>query len=359
MGRRAVVVQGWQIHYRILGGALVAGEWPAFMVARTALQADLHQYGLRPLNPGRDLGGVADLLEEVFKHELDAGGRQMIREARMLSQSGPLFFLLLPFAGGGLGMSPGYVWEQDGRIVGNVTMMRSKQSPDYWQIANVAVDPDHRRQGIATRLMETSLKAIQRKKGRLVSLQVRRDNPAVVLYQSFGFQPMGAVTRWQAETRFRLDQLLTQGRPLRRARADDWMAIWNLFKSAVPAAQGWPEPLEENDFRPGLWRWLADLFAGRSVQRWVAPASTGEIDGYAELRTEPGRAPQVTLRVRPAAFSQLEGDLLQGALSQLSRRGYGRVVIDHPAEDVAAEGRLREAGFRPLRTLLLMQLQLE
>lgn len=329
------------------------------MVARTALQADLNQYGLRPLNPGRDLGAVADLLEEVFKHELDAGGRQMIREARMLSQTGPLIYLLSPFSGGGMVMSPGFVWDEGGRIIGNVTMVRSKQSPSLWQVANVAVHPDHRRQGIATRLMDASLEAIRRKKGRLVGLQVRRESAAVALYEGLGFQPMGAVTRWQSEGRLRLDQILTRDRSLRKARADDWIAIWNLFRSAPPAAQGWPEPLLEKDFRPGFWRWLADLSAGRSVQRWVAPAETGKVDGYVEVKTGPGRAPQVTLRVRPEAFSQLEGDLLQAALRHLSHRGYSRVVIDHPAEDVPAEGRFRDAGFRPLRTLLLMQLELD
>jgi hypothetical protein len=68
--------------------------------------------------------------------------------------------------------------------------------------------------------------------------------------------------------------------------------------------------------------------------------------------------PQITLRVRPEFADTLEGDLLTAALEDLSERGYYRIVVDHPAGDVPAEGRFREAGFRPQRTLMLMQMDL-
>jgi len=323
------------------------------------LRSNLRQHGPRPLNPMRDLGAVADLLEAVFGRNLDASGRRMIREARMMSRIGPLLYLLSPFSQASAGLNPGLVWEEDDKIVGNVTIMPSQNRSGRWQMANVAVHPDYRRRGIATRLLDATIEHVRQRNGCSVSLQVKGDSTGVALYEQLGFQSLGAVTRWQLTGRLQLDQILAQSRPLRKARRDDWTAIWRLFCSASPAARGWPEPLSEKDFRPNIRRWAADLLAGHLVKRWVSPGATAAgLDGYVELQTWPGAKTQLTLRVRPEASGQLEGDLLVMALRHLSRRGYPEAVIDHPAGDVPAEGRLREAGFRPLRTLLLMQLEM-
>ena len=329
------------------------------MVTRTALRLNLHQHGLRPLHPVRDLGGVADLLEKVFSRELDANGRQMIREARMLSRTGPFLYLLSPLSGGGMGLSPGFVWDEDGRIVGNVTLIRSSKRPGAWQVANVAVHPDHRHQGIATRMVEAAVDYVRRQNGHSIDLQVKQDNPAVALYRQLNFQPLGAVTRWELGGRMRMAQILIHGRTVSRAQRHDWVAIWDLFRSVKPAALGWPDPWSENDFQPSFWRCLADLAAIRTVRRWVAPRAAGAgLDGYIEFRASPGTIPQLTLRVRPELSAELEGDLLLAALRYMSRKGHYLAVSDHPAGDVPAEGRLREAGFRPLRTLLMMRLEI-
>jgi ribosomal protein S18 acetylase RimI-like enzyme len=219
----------------------------------------------------RDLGAVADLLERVFSRELDANGRRMIQEARMMGRAGPFMYLLVPLSGGGVGFSPGYVWEENGRIVGNVTMIRSAKQKGVWQLANVAVDPDYRRQGIASRMMAESIAYIRRHKGHTIGLQVRQENKAIALYDQFGFQSQGAVTRWRLSGRLTLDRILSHGRQVIRARRQDWAEIWQIFSSLSPAAQGWPEPLTERDFRPSFWRWLSDFPVVRSVKRCVAP----------------------------------------------------------------------------------------
>jgi ribosomal protein S18 acetylase RimI-like enzyme len=329
------------------------------MVARTALQLGLHRQGLRPLNPARDLAAVADLLERVFSRELDAAGRQMIREARAMGRLGPFMYLLYPLSGGLMGLSPGFVWDERGQIIGNVTIMRSARWPGAWQVANVAVHPDHRRRGIATALVEAAMDYTAGRGGHRLSLQVREENPAVLLYQRLGFQALGSVTRWESGGRPRLNQVLAPGRLVIRARPEHGPAIWRLFCSAAPAAQGWPDPLTEEHFCPGLWRRLADVLAARSVRRWVAPSpAVGGLDGYAEYRASPGVIPQVSLRVREEAAGLVEGDLLLAALRHWSDKGHYQAIVDHPAGDVPAEGRLREAGFRPVRTLLMMQLPL-
>ena len=325
------------------------------MIARLAIQAGCD--GPRPLNPVRDLDAVADLLEAVFKRDLGVGGRRMIRKARAMSKTGPLVYLLSHLSEARGGLSPGLVWEQNGQIVGNVTLMRSNRQPGAWQMANVAVHPDHRHRGIATRLLKAAVEHISQRNGRAISLQVRQNHPAVALYRQLGFQSLGAVTRWRLDGRWQLDQILTTGRSLRRARRSDWAAIWRLFHSVTPAAHGWPDPRQEKDFRPNFWRGVADFIDGQVTHRWVRPSTTGAgLDGYAELCTRPGSYHRLTLRTRPAVSGELEGDLLQMALRHIWPPGTNRVLVDHPAGDAPAEGRLREAGFRPLRTLVLMKL---
>lgn len=329
------------------------------MVARTALQLGLHRQGLRPLNPVRDLVAVADLLEHVFNRELDAHGRQMIREARAMGRMGLLMYLVFPFSGGTMGLSPGFVWQERGQVIGNVSMMQSTRRPGAWQIANVAVHPDFRRRGIAKQLVEAAIDHATARGGETMSLQVRDENPAAVLYERLSFKRQGAVTRWELGGRPRLDQILAEGRTVIRARPGDWPAMWHLFQSVEPASQGWPDPLSEQDFNRGFWHRFGDGLAGRSVLRWVSPSPSGQgIDGYAEYRASPGIIPQVSLRVRHDAVGQVEGDLLRAALRHWSNKAHYHAIVDHPASDVPVEGRLREAGFQPVRTLLMMQLRL-
>jgi len=343
-------------NWRLIGSYMVMGR----MAARIALEMDPPRSGPRPLNPVRDLGAVADLLELVFRRELDATGRRLIREARMISRAGPLVYLLTYLLGTSPGLSPGFVWDEDGRLVGNVTLLRSRNRPGAWRMANVAVHPDYRRRGIATRLLNATTQHILHLEGRSINLQVREDSPAMMLYRRFGFQSLGAVTVWQLDSRLRLDQILASGRPLSKAQKSHWALIWGMFSSVTRAAQGWPDQLSEEDFRPSIRRCVADIVMGRSVHRWVAPGATAAVlDGYVQLETAPGSRSRLTLRVRPEASGELEGDLLLMALRQMVRRGFTRAVIEHPAGDVAAEGRLREAGFRPYRTLVLMRLEIE
>jgi hypothetical protein len=207
--------------------------------------------------------------------------------------------------------------------------------------------------------MEATIDQVLNRSGRQISLQVRDTNPAVALYQRMGFRPLGSVTRWISTGRPRLGALHTSGSPVRPAQSKDWLALWQLFRSVTVAAQGWPDPLTMPHFRPRWWRSLLQLLNDETMRRWVAPAPfDGILDGYVELHGIAGRY-RLTLRVRTGAVGQVEGDLLQEALSAVDRAGDGTVVIDHPSEEKTAEERFREAGFRADRTLILMQLQLK
>ncbi len=143
---------------------------------------------LRPLDVRRDLMQVASLMESSFADTLDPDGQRYLSQMRAASrESYPFWSSLAP---AGTGMPPrGYVWEENGRVVGNLTMIPFFQArPRIYLIANVAVHPDHRRKGIARRLTARALQHARQREADAVWLQVRQENDgAIRLYTGMGF----------------------------------------------------------------------------------------------------------------------------------------------------------------------------
>jgi ribosomal-protein-alanine N-acetyltransferase len=63
---------------------------------------------------------------------------------------------------------------------------------DAWHVMNVAVDPGHRRRGIATRLLERLFELTRHDGRRGYTLEVRVSNAgAISLYEALGFEQRG------------------------------------------------------------------------------------------------------------------------------------------------------------------------
>ena len=78
---------------------------------------------------------------------------------------------------------------RDGHVLGYVGMMYVL---DEGYIANVAVAPDARRQGVGRALIRTLLQRADDLALAFVTLEVRASNaPAIALYAGFGFDPVG------------------------------------------------------------------------------------------------------------------------------------------------------------------------
>jgi ribosomal-protein-alanine N-acetyltransferase len=69
-----------------------------------------------------------------------------------------------------------------------------------WHIMNVSVDPDRRREGIATALLDELLRRVDDDEPRF-TLEVRTSNAgAIELYQRFGFRAAGRRRRYYQDT---------------------------------------------------------------------------------------------------------------------------------------------------------------
>jgi ribosomal-protein-alanine N-acetyltransferase len=63
---------------------------------------------------------------------------------------------------------------------------------DAWHVMNVAVDPDHRRRGVASRLLERLFELTEDGERRGYTLEVRVSNAgAIDLYEKLGFERRG------------------------------------------------------------------------------------------------------------------------------------------------------------------------
>jgi ribosomal-protein-alanine N-acetyltransferase len=70
---------------------------------------------------------------------------------------------------------------------------------DVWHLMNIAVDPDARRRGLGTRMLEELLARAGRDEA--YTLEVRTSNAAAIaLYERFAFRPAGTRRRYYADT---------------------------------------------------------------------------------------------------------------------------------------------------------------
>lgn len=308
--------------------------------------------GLRPIDLRYDLGQVADLIEVCFGRDLNFQGRGAIREMRLMSQLGPLV-RVLSYLGNSSFWHHGFVWVEDGRIVGNISIQPSYTRADVWLLANVAVHPDYRRRGIARALTSRALETADGQQVNQVQLQVRDDNTAAQrLYESLGFRCAAIRTVWERGRRRPLPTPVfpSKGAAIRLLRSGEWEGNYALLRQLRPEGLIWHKPLVRRDFRPSVWRALDRFLQGRRVEQWGAFVGERQVAAM-RIAMGYGTVTQLTIATDPDWQGQLGAALLNRAVRRLGRHP-ARVWLDHPHNlDVDL---LLGLDFRPLRTLWWM-----
>ena len=312
--------------------------------------------GLRPINSMRDLVGATNLIEHAFADDMDASGRSHMREMRWL---GTLFGWMDWFSSPGQGFMPGYVWMEDGQIVGNVTVRKLSLLGRGWMIGNVAVAPQWRGHGIARQMMEASIELVRHNHGEWIALQVRTDNDiARGLYQKLGFVETGELVTFERRENERTvwpaPITAQQARP---ARASDMDPLYTLAQSFVPDSVRWAEPIYRSLFDVSFERRVTDWISGeRHVWRVIEDPDRLRGAALLEIKSRQ-RWARLNLWVVPQYAGEIEDALIDSVLAEL-RQPIDHIVARVPGEQIASRVALTTRGFRQVRALTSMKLTL-
>lgn len=313
--------------------------------------------GPRPINLRSDLPQIVDLLELVFHQRLN---HAVSWPFGFHWDGQPLLWHVLWRKN----VVPGFVWVQEGQIVGNISLIETS-IPGRYLIANVAVHPQFRRQGIAYHLMQAVANWARQSHHHVLLLQVEQGNVgAVKLYENLGYQHIGVTNLWSL-THNRLRNLAVPyqtNRPdefeqfsLRPLYNQEWRSAYEVDSLAFPTNLNWPEPLPSDYYRFSLGGWWQDFTAGRQAENWVAVDKQQKIIAVGSIISEWGRPHFLKLRVRPEWQGLVERPLLAKLIRRLLYMRQRPVHIEHLQQDVYTSELLQEVGFSIHRTLVTMQ----
>jgi ribosomal protein S18 acetylase RimI-like enzyme len=326
-------------------------------------------------------------MEDAFAGSLTRQSREALRELKITSYFGPFVWLLDRTSLQFHETFRGFVWVEDGRVVGNINVGRIAPYSLRWLISNVAVRSDYQGRGIAHHLVQASIDLAKEHGGEWAVLQVHTDNvPACRLYQDLGFEQIAAMTELRLErvtpvaltpvedpsARLRRAQTSAssveplsrsgQGFALRRRGYREWEKEYELALAATSTEAQWLNPLRAPDFMVGLdqrlSKWLSNLIAGREEHR-LAVEEGGRFIATLTVQASRWRGKHsLKLMVHPDRRGQLEEMLVTKALSVLGSYPEQGVAVTHPTEHQEAIEALKLYGFIEKRTLAQMRLAL-
>ncbi|KAF0109878.1 MAG: hypothetical protein FD147_2000 [Chloroflexi bacterium] len=307
---------------------------------------------IRAIRLRQDLKQIADLIDLCFAHNMDSEGRDYIRHIRQTANNYSGLILenttpensSLPFHG--------YVWEDNGKIVGNLTLipLRKKEKGSYF-IANVAVHPDYRGKGIARQLTDRALLHVREHLGRQVFLQVREDNAvALHIYQSQGFEEISRRTTWVFRPKQTHTQVILPDVKVTPGNKEDWVQQKLWLESLYPPEITWNMPYRLEKLEPTFKNWL-NRFLNAELQRTWTARKQEKLIGMVTLE----RSNEIHDYLWVASSPIWEDEVIQAVLPVVQKQVWfpHRMAINYPA------GRGRESfikiGMVEINTLIWMK----
>jgi ribosomal protein S18 acetylase RimI-like enzyme len=319
------------------------------------------------MEPSRDLRSVIALIEEAFTNQLDLRGQKALRELKAMSRLGPLLWLLDRLSPEFHETFSGFVWVEEGHVVGNVTVNRPNWRSRRWFISNLAVGRAYQGQGVARELMQAAIGMARDRGGELVTLQVRADNiPALKLYNNLGFEELLGTTELQLERVEQIALVPAEGFALRQRDYSEWYKEYELARAATPSSEQQARAkgslFSEEDFRKGfgdrVFDWLDDIFAGQRTYRLAVDEGDRFIATLTVRASWWGRRHDLKMMVHPDYRGRLEEMLVTKALALLGNYPRRGVAVKMSTSHQEAIETLKRYGFMEEKTLVQMRLNL-
>lgn len=312
--------------------------------------------GLRRLSLAHDLPALADLLEVAYHDELALTGSTLVERLRQLANMAPLIGIVNRVAA----VLDGYVWIEDGKLVGNITLSHASETagvsiPQSWAISNVAVLPAYRGRGIGGQLVDAALAYLRTLGARCVLLQVRNDNaPAMALYQHRGFEIYETITEYQLQHRRIPPMMGRSDSRIRPVRWRDGKGLVQLARQNQPRVLRRLRQIRRSDLGLAPWQLFSQALA--TGLELAAPSTyvahrNGQLVAYTHLTSTGSRTFFLKLGLAPDQDQELVRSLVAIALAAARSRPSSRMLSQVPTEEIQAQAALEALGFQPLRTL--------
>jgi ribosomal protein S18 acetylase RimI-like enzyme len=308
---------------------------------------------IRPIRLRTDINEVANLVDLCFAEHMDTEGRAYLQNIRRIGREGNPYYLDATSPESSPVPFHGYVWEENHRIIGNITLIYGqKNNQDVYFIANVSVDPNQRGQGIGHKLTKRALQHVREHRAKSVILQVREDNPiAIHLYESLGFYELTRRTTWGYDHAIE-EQTIKYLNPikLKNRSSEHWQQQKKWLQQLYPEKVTWFLPFSLPRYEPGflnaLNRWLNSesihFYEALDGERLIGLATFEKINSYQDF---------IWIATSPA-YEELSIPALASMIAEKSSHPQN-LQLNYPAH--RAVNAFYSAGFKELNTLIWME----
>lgn len=306
----------------------------AQVLSNTALDLRIQTVPLRPYRFPDDYQVVNDLLPQFYTYpdhpewnlrpdELDNdadfsnGERQLMPLIRIAS----LFSRMVRDA------YCGFVWEEDGKIVGSINYSRMDMLGSFW-CWNIGVLPPFQHLDVADRLVQAGIKDVKERGARIIVADVLSQNkPALWLARRHGLKRFTT----QAQL-FHDSPTLTEipalpaGCEIRRRSRWDWRSSFDLAKRITPKEVSTYLPVEKARFRqPVFISFLMSIAQRIMGGRYFAFAITQNDSVIAVMscttRTSPGGFNEIDISLDPD-----HAHLARSVIAMMTEKAKGRPI---------------------------------
>ncbi len=303
----------------------------------------------------RDMPAIVELVTLGFEEELDPQGQKMLAEMRRAARYRTFSALTTSIE-----LDPvGFVWVEEGRVVGNLSLRYALPTKTGGQIiGNVVVHPDYRGRGIGRALVEAAILAVQRQGCRWIGLEVRENNPvACGLYTHLGFEKVGKQQHLLRPAGIPWPAGVVSPLPWRASKPRDCLLWTQLADAVYTCRQKWVLEVRPSQYTFGGWeRCLNRWFEGEREHAWLYGAGEARLAlcVHTDWRS---RFHLWDMLVHPATGAVGAQATVAQAL-QATRRFSPWPVIALVADQEPLVQALFDVGFKLHRTLVQMVLEL-
>jgi ribosomal protein S18 acetylase RimI-like enzyme len=329
-------------------------------MASITVQAHVPETGpIRPLSILCDLPQVADLIELCFALTIDDEGQSYLQQMRRASHNNEFLRWAGKVADSTSLPLSGFVWEENGRIVGNASLVyQSYKGRKIAMIANVATHPDYRHRGIGRAVTEQAMAHARQKGAQELWLQVRDDNPtAIRIYNELGFVERARRTTYHLKAVAPLPLTIQPaqsdvpaGVTTMQPNSHDWPLQHEWLMQAHPEELRWYAHWDWDMLAPGFWHWLYRAIIDFDIRQW-AGFKEGKLIATVSWVPTIRVSNMLWVAARPDGSAAGLGSALQTARRDLVH--YRSLMIEHPAGEMVKAFEM--GGFEPFRTLIWMR----